>query len=88
MIFLSSKGFISLRKKMSCPQCGGKLYRYMVQMKHAVVMCSNEQCAYPFSEPRGVEGNLVYVEGADVLDAAHRIAAKEQEKEESPKGEK
>lgn len=70
---------------MSCPQCGGKLYRYMVQMKHAVVMCSNDQCPYPFNEPRGVEGNLVYVENTDLLSTARNIALREEEQEKKNK---
>ncbi|KAL3232436.1 Uncharacterized protein RNJ44_04352 [Nakaseomyces bracarensis] len=62
-----------------CPRCGEKLYRYMIQMKHAVVMCSNEQCPYPFNEPQGVEGNLVYVDGTDLLEAAHASSLNDQE---------
>ncbi|XDT05281.1 Hypothetical protein J6897_03097 [Nakaseomyces glabratus] len=56
-----------------CPQCGELLHRFMIRMKHAVVMCANDKCMYPFNTPGGIESNLVYVEGSELLEASTKI---------------
>ncbi|GAV50787.1 hypothetical protein ZYGR_0Z02100 [Zygosaccharomyces rouxii] len=53
----------------NCPDCGGPLQKCLIQQNYAIVICTKEDCPYPFNQ-REVMDNLVYVYDSDIISVA------------------
>lgn len=52
-----------------CPDCNSPLQKCLIQQNYAIVICTKEDCPYPFNQ-RDVTGNLVYVYDSDIISVA------------------
>ncbi|CCK70810.1 uncharacterized protein KNAG_0F01420 [Huiozyma naganishii CBS 8797] len=54
-----------------CPDCKTQLQKCLIQQNYAMVICPNEECAYPFNQGKNID-NMVYVKESEVLDVAKK----------------